>query len=81
MMNFDGREFAEGFQRAFGTDVKDLTVEQVRWLVNVVKHCRGRCRSNAALDNYLNRNFVGHRFQEVTRPGTDYPVLEITKKE
>lgn len=85
MMNFDGQECRESFEKAFGKPINELTVDQVRWIVNVAKHCRGRCRSNAALNNYLNRNFTGHQFKEVPvlkQPSNelDYMKLEITLK-
>lgn len=83
-MNFDGKELQQRFNQAFGMhfgDINDLTVEQVRWLVNVIKHCRGRCRNNAALNNFLSRNFTGHRFKEVQLEGEDFMRLDIQQKE
>ncbi len=80
MMDFNGSEVVEGFKKEFGKEISELSVGQVRWLVNVIKHCRGRCRSNAALNNYLNKNFVGHTFREVQKDGDAYPHLEIVPK-
>jgi len=78
MINFDspGREF----EAAFGKSVDTLTVEQLWWLVKFGKHIRGRCRSNAALNNYLSRNFKHAKFQQITKTAPDgrtYPGLSI----
>jgi len=80
-MDFDGQEMRKGFQAAFGYSIEQLSEKQVRWIVNVAKHCRVRCRSNAALNNYLNRNFIGHSFREVQAPDDKFPHLEIKGKE
>lgn len=79
MMNFDNAEMRDGFESAFGKPIAELTVEQVRWLCCMIKHCRGRCRSNAALNNYLNRNFTGHRFSE-KKNEAGFDILQIEKK-
>jgi hypothetical protein len=85
MMRFDGQEVAREFGSAFERDIKGLTVRQLWWLVKMIKHCRGRCRSNAALYAYLNRNFPGALFREVPRVDEktqeEYEGLEITLKE
>lgn len=65
MMRFDGSEVAAMFQEAFGKPIQSLTPTQMRWIVNLAKHCRGRCRSNAALNSYLKRNFSHLRFDQV----------------
>lgn len=78
MMNFDGPEVKAAFKEAFGVYIEDLTVDQIQVIVKLMKHARGRCRSNAALNNYLNRNFTGHRFKDVPVEGKDYERLEIT---
>lgn len=99
MINFDGKEMQEEFNRVFGNYVLvneeiakrieeveslDLTIdnlsgEQLWWLVKFAKHVRGRCRSNAALNNYLNRNFPNALFQEVPKEynGKSYIGLQI----
>jgi hypothetical protein len=83
MMNFDGEQLAQEFQRAFTIDIKDATVAQILFLVKMSKHVRGRCRSNAALKNCLQRNFGGHTFTEVdaiNRRGETYKALRITSR-
>lgn len=83
MMNFDGKDVANEFQEAFGFPIENVTVKQAWFLAKLAKHCRGRCRSNAALNNYLNRNFKGLNFKEVakkTADGKEYDGLEITAK-
>ncbi len=83
MMDFTGKELQDEFKAAFGKDIKELSVQQIWWLVKVAKHCRGRCRSNAALTNYLNKNFIGHTFRQVsaeTQDGKEYDKLEIKQK-
>lgn len=82
-MNFDGDEVITKFEQAFGKPITDITVEQMRWLVNCIKHCRGRCRSNAALNNYLNRNFKHLLFKQepvIDKKGEEFEVLSITEK-
>lgn len=83
MMNFDGPQMAQEFQRAFGIDIADATVAQILFLIKVSKHVRGRCRSNAALRNYLQRNFPGHTFNEVdavNKRGETYKALQIASR-
>lgn len=94
MINFDGKELQEEFNKAFGnlrffdvpenqTDrvfsIDKLTAEQLWWLVKFAKHVRGRCRSNAAFNNYMSRNFNA-QFQEVPKEynGKIYQGLKIT---
>lgn len=57
MMNFDNPEVAQEFELVFGKPVNQITQAQMQWLIKVIKHCRGRCRSNVALANYVKRNF------------------------
>lgn len=100
MINFDGKEMQEEFDRAFGNFVLvdkhvaerikelgsiDLTIDnldakQLWWLTKFAKHVRGRCRSNAAFNNYMNRNFPNARFEEMPkeRNGRKYIGLKIT---
>ncbi len=83
MMNFDGDQMAQEFQRAFGFPIKDASVEQILFLAKFSKHVRGRCRSNTALRNYLIRNFPGSTFTEVdhtNRRGESYKALRIQSK-
>jgi hypothetical protein len=80
MMDFDGKDMQDGFQAAFGQPIAEATPEQIQWIVNVANHCRGRCRSKAALYNYLRRNLIGHNFKEMPVEGKDYTRLEITPK-
>ena len=80
-MRFDGSQVAKEFEDAFGQSMTNLTVRQMWWLVKLIKHCRQRCRNNAALNNYLNRNFEHLKFQQVTKErqdGSTYPGLQIT---
>jgi hypothetical protein len=80
MMNFDSTEFKEEFEKAFGK-TENLTVAQLWVLVKFSKHVRGRCRNNAALNNYLARNFPHARFKQVPKEnaqGEEYDGLEIT---
>lgn len=97
MINFDGKELQEEFNKVFGPctitkvdsagvahtcmlEINMLTVEQIWWLVKFSKHVRGRCRSNAAFNNYMNRNFSHARFETVTKEynGKVYQGLKIT---
>jgi len=74
----------EEFEEAFGFPVENLTERQLWVLVKLMKHARGRCRNNAAMNNYLNSTFVGHMFRDVPkideRTQETYKGLEITKK-
>lgn len=82
-MRFAGSSLQAEFKESFGVSVEQLTVRQMWCLVKIIKHCRLRCRSNAALYNYLNASFVGHRFKEVTKThkdGTTYPGLHIESR-
>ena len=76
MMNFDGSQVMEQFKMEFGGDI---TPTQMRWLLKFAKHIRGRCRSNAALKNYLKRNFPTLVFSDVpkTWKGKEYIALGI----
>lgn len=79
---FEGKELRERFQAVFGIDTENLTVEQAWVLVRLVKHVRLRCRSNNALNAYLNRNFRGLTFKQVEKEynGRKFPGLQITDK-
>jgi len=81
MINFDNPKVGTEFEEAFGKPASSLTLRQLWWLVKFGKHVRGRCRSNAALNNYLRRNFPHAKFEEVTKTnatGERYPGLEIS---
>ena len=80
MMNFDGQEVGGEFQESFGREISTINERQMWWLLKFAKHVRGRCRSNAALMNYLNRNFKHLRFEEVKEPGAEYPTTKITER-
>lgn len=71
-------------KEAFGDK---LTAQQLWAIVRFAKHARRYCRSNAALNNALNRMFPHASFRQVTKtrtaprfPGDSltYPGLEIT---
>jgi hypothetical protein len=84
MMRFDGKQVADEFEEAFQRPLSSISPRMAWWLVKLIKHCRMRCRNNSALNNYLNRNFKGLRFQQVTKTrqdGSTYPGLEITGKD
>ena len=83
MMNFDGSDVKSEFEAAFGREINTLTQAQLWWLVKFGKHIRGRCRNNAAMNNYLSRNFKHASFRQVekeTNDGRTYDGLEITIK-
>lgn len=80
MMRFDGPEVEAEFKAAFGASP---TAVQMRCLLKFAKHVRGRCRSNAALKNYLVRNFCGLSFGEkqvIGQFGKSYTALTIADK-
>ena len=86
MINFDGRELQEEFNKVFPElgdfkkpAIENLTAQQLWWLSKFAKHVRGRCRSNAAFNNYMNRNFNA-RFETVPKEynGRTYQGLKIT---
>lgn len=79
-MQFDGKQVAEEFEEAFGFPITQLKIRQLWWLVKAIKHCRQRCRNNAALNNWLNRNFEQARFVQIQKQredGSTYPGLRI----
>lgn len=82
MINFLPSEAKKEFEAAFGVNVDSLTANQLMWLVKFAKHVRGRCRSNAAFNNYANALFgPTARFVEVPKmyQGRSYRGLEIRK--
>lgn len=80
MIRFDGSAVHEQFRELFG---EDITPTQAMWLIKVIKHCRGRCRSNAALRNYLVGAFPTLRITEVPREwkGREYMALHIEDRQ
>lgn len=80
MMRFEGSDVMKMFKLVFG--LAEITPDQMRWLIRVAKHIRGRCRSNAALKNYLARSFADLKFGEVEREwkGKKYMALTIATK-
>lgn len=80
MMNFSGKQLRDEFSTAFGLDIASLTPTQLNWLVKFSKHVRGRCRSNAAFNNYMNASFAPAKFLEVPKEwnGKQYKGLKIT---
>ena len=71
MINFDGNQLSTEFLEVFGKPVAEISVRQMWWLVKFGKHIRGRCRSNAALNNFLRRNFPHLQFREVDKTAPD----------
>ena len=69
MINFTGNELREEFEEVFGFPIEKLNVRMLWWLVKFAKHIRGRCRNNAALNNYLSFNFKHARFVELIMVG------------
>jgi hypothetical protein len=84
MIRFTGDELAQSFNEAFDRPIDTLTQRQLWWLVKFSKHVRGRCRSNAAFNNYMSTNFRHAAFVEVSkvddRTGESYKGLEIHMK-
>ena len=82
MIRFDGEDVAGEFHQEFGKPITSIDERQMWWLVKLIKHCRGRCCSNAALNNYLTRNFKHLQFNEVDKEGPRgmYKGLEIKSR-
>ena len=80
MITFDGNEARTEFESEFGP-ISELSVRKLWILTKMCKHARGRCRSNAAFNNWANRLFAPAKFKEVQKEyeGRTYPGLEITK--
>ena len=81
MMRFDGEQVGQDYEKQFGKPLKDITVGQLWWIIKLAKHVRGRCRSNAALHNYLARTFPQFRFSTMpatTKDGRPYEKLIIS---
>lgn len=79
MAGFDGTAMQAEFKEVFP---EGLTVRQMWFLIKAAKHCRLRCRNNAALNNWANRNFQQFTFREVPKEynGKSYMGLEIKSK-
>lgn len=84
MIKFDGAEVAVEFEEAFGRPMTTLTERELWWLTKFSKHVRGRCRSNAAFNNYMNRTFPHASFNQIAKERDDgngqYEGLEIRVK-
>jgi len=84
MIRFEGETVLEQFEDRFGIKRGDMTPEQIEWLIKFAKHVRGRCRSNAALRNYLVKSFPNMKFTEVPvelKDGTVYQALRVAHRE
>lgn len=57
MARIEGSEVQSQICEAFGIKPEQLTPSQIFLLVRIAKHCRLRCRSNAALNNWLKKGF------------------------
>ena len=66
------------FNDAFG----ELNLEQIKVLIKLLKHARGRCRNNAALRNWLTMMFPKFSFSEIYREynGESYKTLDIKER-
>ncbi len=80
MTNFPAGELKKAMKDILGLDPAKMTPDQLWCIVKLLKHCRGRCRTNAALNNYLNTAFSPAKFREVEKTnadGTTYKGLQI----
>ena len=62
---------------------ENMTSQQMWTLVKLLKHARGRCRNNAAFNNYMTRMFGDEfEFAEVPKEwqGKRYKGLRITRR-
>lgn len=63
-MRFEGQQFKDEFQAAFGIPALEATEKQLWFLAKLGKHIRLRCRNNSAFNNYFNNAFSPNaRFQ------------------
>lgn len=82
MARIEGREVERKMCEVFGVKPEDITPQMVFFLVKIVKHCRLRCRSNAALRNWLMRGFPSLRITTYDapsrfKPGQTYEALKV----
>lgn len=82
MARIDGAEVQAKMCEVFGIKPEDITPQQVFFLVKIAKHCRLRCRSNAALHNWLKRGFPGLDIRTVKavskfNPNETYDALKV----
>lgn len=82
MARIEGKVVQDRMCEVFGIDPKDITPAQIFFLVKIAKHCRLRCRSNAALHNWLKRSFPALTITTVKtdskfKPGTTYDALKV----
>lgn len=84
MTKFEGIQLQSEFENAFKIKIKELSLDQLWWLTKFAKHVRGRCRSNAAFNGYMNRNFAPATFEAVEkrneRTGETYTGLAINSQ-
>jgi hypothetical protein len=78
----EGSEVQKKMCEVFGLKPEDITPQQVFFLVKIGKHCRLRCRSNAALHNWLKRGFPSlkittHKAESKFKPGEMYDALNV----
>lgn len=86
MARIEGREVQQKMCEVFGIEPKDITPQMVFYLVKIAKHCRLRCRSNAALHNWVRRGFPSllittHKAESKFKPGQMYDALRIDNPE
>lgn len=82
MARIEGSEVQQKMCEVFGIKPEDITPQQVFFLVKIAKHCRLRCRSNAALHNWLKRGFPSlkistHKAESRFKPGQMYDALNV----
>lgn len=82
MARIEGKAVQDRMCEVFGIDPKDITPAQIFFLVKIAKHCRLRCRSNAALHNWLKRSFPALDIRTVKadskfKTGTTYDALKV----
>ena len=67
MINFQAHEARKEFEEVFLKQISTLTARQIWWFVKFAKHVRGRCRNNAAFNNYARSLFAPAKFVEVEK--------------
>lgn len=75
MEKFDGPAVLNEFEELFGP----IDERKLRFILKCVKHCRLRCRSNAALYNWVSRSFP-YTCRDVPVEGKDYSRMVIESK-
>lgn len=82
MARIEGKEVQNRLCEVFGMQPSDITPAQVFLLVKIAKHCRLRCRSNAALHNWLKKAFPALdistvKAQSKFNPNETYDALKV----